>query len=185
MILFYFRAIEAINSLTTTFIKWPNASERKLLSQKFDDIYGFKDCVGIVDGTHIVLARRPSVCGEVYFTRKHRYSVSAQIVCDDQKRIIYFHHGWPGSVHDSVVYGDSELSKNPSKFLDEKEYIMGDSAYTLTNKMVTPYKGSCANLPENKKFNEALSSMRVLSEHTIGIVKGRWHSLTGKIIINC
>jgi DDE superfamily endonuclease len=42
---------------------------------------------------------------------------------------------------------------------------------------VAPYKKPERNLPENDAFNTQVSKLRIRSEHAIGFLKGRFHSL--------
>ena len=49
--------------------------------------------------------------------------------------------------------------------------------------MVSPYKAPEANQVENNKFNKQLSHICIDIEHTFGILKGRWKSLTGLRLI--
>ncbi len=59
------------------------------------------------------------------------------------------------------------------------EYLIGDTGYALSSWMVVGYKGANAELAENAAFNEWISSMRVVIEHTNGILKNRFASLKG------
>lgn len=44
--------------------------------------------------------------------------------------------------------------------------------------MVPPYKGVAKNNPQNKEFNQYLSSIQFDIEHSFGMLKSRWKSLT-------
>lgn len=173
------RVIKALNSLTDQFIKWPGAIERRKIATRIHEKHGIPGCVGVVDGTHILLSQRPGLDGETYFTRKHRYAINVQIVCDDQKRIRMFQTGWPGSVFDWTCFSQSNLAKNPFEFFSQWEYLLGDTAYVLSNWMLIPYKGAEFVLPGNEAFNTIISGARVVIEHVNGILKGRWASLSG------
>ena len=59
------------------------------------------------------------------------------------------------------------------------EYLHGDSGYTLTSRMLTPYRQLLASIPDNTYFNERISSARVIIEHVKGILKNRWACLHG------
>ncbi len=80
---------------------WPNASQRAEIASRMEEEYGIPDCIGIVDGTDLIFSERPSIDGEVYFNRKHKYCLNAQLICDDLRRITYYNIGWPGSCHDA------------------------------------------------------------------------------------
>lgn len=43
--------------------------------------------------------------------------------------------------------------------------------------LVAPYKKPERDLPENEEFNNHVSMVRIRSEHAIGFLKGRFHSL--------
>lgn len=85
-----YRVIKAINSLTGRFIVWPSKTLREEIRSRILHDYGIPGCVGIVDGTHIILQYRPSLCGEAYWNRKCSYSINVQIVSDDTRRILMF-----------------------------------------------------------------------------------------------
>ena len=77
------RVLTAVYDITRNIICWPNAQERKLISSRFHKTFGLKGAVGAVDGTHIILSQRRHIDGEVYWTRKQRYYINVQIICDD------------------------------------------------------------------------------------------------------
>ena len=84
-----------------------------------------------------------------------------------------------GAVHDSRVLNESDFYAHPRNyFQDEKGYILGDSAYRLTNRVIKPFSKKEALDPNDRKtkfrFNSALSSARVKVEHTFGILKMRF-----------
>jgi hypothetical protein len=56
------------------------------------------------------------------------------------------------------------------------EYIIGDSAYGPQNFIVSTFKKpvGAPMQPDNEAFNTKLAKPRVTSEHTIGILKGRF-----------
>lgn len=64
-----------------------------------------------------------------------------QIICDQNRRIIDYNVGWPGSVHDKTIFDTMPISTNPARFFSEGEYILGDSAYGLSQYMLIPYSG--------------------------------------------
>lgn len=174
------RVIIALNDLRDGFVVWQDATDRKQISRRME-AEGFPDCVGFIDGTTIPLSQKPAVDGECYFDRKHRYSVSAQVVCDDRRRIISFYSGWPGSCSDSTVYREMQLSNNREKrlFFSPEEYLIADSAYPADfthNTIVPSYKTSSLG-SEKEDFNKCVAHVRVVNEHTIGVLKGRWSSL--------
>jgi hypothetical protein len=172
------RVMVALISLKDRWIHWPNADERQQISLRFERDYGLPGAVGIVDGTYCNFDQRPAVDGEVFFNRTCRYSYNVQLVCDDQKLIRYYVVGWPGSVYDQTVWASGKVFSNPNQFFSPNQFLLADAGYTLTKRQCTPYKQPEASLPYNMLFNELFSSARVIIEHTNGLLKSRWKSLT-------
>lgn len=168
------RVIEFLCSLMRDWVCWPDAEERRKLGTDSE----LKGCLGYVDGTDIPLAEAPSENKEVYWSRKKKYCLQAQIICDKNKKIRSIYTGFPGSVHDAKVFQASEIGRTPERFFSEGEFIIGDSAYPLTVNTIVPFKRRIGLLDAQKRqFNAFISSMRVAIEHVNGILKGRFQSL--------
>jgi hypothetical protein len=87
------RVFKAIISLQNQFVFWPNERERLKISERFGNIHGLPGCVGVVDGTPVHFMQRPAIDGEIWFTRKQRYSMNVQLICDDRGFIRYYQLG--------------------------------------------------------------------------------------------
>ena len=173
-------ALEALLSLEDQTYFWPDAHDRRRIAARIKEAYLFPNCVGIIDGTLLPLAFKPSLHGENYSDRKKNYSLTMLVVCDDNSRILYYHLGWPGSVHDNRVWRNCKLNMRPTEFFSAKQYLLGDTAYTASNIMIPPFKAHGGLLTDNENaFNTLVSKVRVKSEHCIGILKGRFPFLRG------
>ena len=53
------------------------------------------------------------------------------------RRIRAYLLGWPGSVHDSTVFGKTDIAINPQRYFSQGQYIIGDSAYPSSFWMLT------------------------------------------------
>ena len=175
------RVITAIYDIGHQLIQWPDENERREISNRFTMNHGLKGAVAIVDGTQVILSQRPHIDGETYWTRKGRYSINLQIVCDDKRMVRSYVVGWPGSVSDSTVFNDSDIYKNPQEYFsrDQMQYIIADAGYASESWLCTPYRQPAASFPQNQLFNELFSSARVTIEHLNGVLKARWSSLRG------
>ena len=172
------RVVEAIlRCLYDDYVKWPDPDERRLIADRIRAAFGLPNCVGIADGTLLPLAFRPSTDDYAdYKGRKLLYTLTMLVVNDDKRRIRYFNAGWPGSTHDDRVFRNSRIVQDLVSHFRETEYIIGDSAYGPQNFMVPTFKkptGAPLH-PDNELFNYKLARPRVSSEHTIGILKGRF-----------
>jgi len=52
------------------FLNLPASDEREKISEEFDNLFGFDGYVGVIDGTHCLLASKPFLDGEIYYGRK-------------------------------------------------------------------------------------------------------------------
>jgi len=100
-----------------------------------------------------------------------------QVICDNDKRIIGYHIGYPGSCADSSVFKKMGIFHEPDSYFSPGEYLLADSAFGVSRSCIPAYKAPAANLSDNTDFNYCLSKSRVRVEHCIGILKSRWSSL--------
>ena len=174
------RVAEALSSLRKEVVYWPDIEERKLVASRMKAKFDFPSCVGMGDGTLFPLAFQPSTSDAPdYSGRKFKYSLTCFIVNDDQRRIRAYSAGWPGSVHDNRVFGNMRVSKKHTEYFDESQYILSDSALENSKYVVSAFKKPPAQeMPNDReRFNTKLAKARIYSEHTIGILKGRFQWL--------
>ena len=171
------RVKRAILKLKDKFVVWPDAKEKDRIKCQIKLNHGFQQCIGIIDGTLIVLNQRPHLYGDSYWCRKNCYALNIQVICDDNGRVIYYYGGWPGSTHDNRAWRNCKVFLKGSEFFAESEYLLGDSAYSACKYIVQTFKklaGSSTLTPEKEFFNTKLGGIRVKSEHCIGILKNRF-----------
>jgi len=150
---------------------------KKRTKQRIKIKYGFQKSVGIIDGTLIVLQNRPLRYGDLYWCRTNCYALNVQVVCDDNRRVLYTYGGWPSSTHDNRAWRNSDLFLEADDYFSEGEYLLGDSAYSACRYIVQNFKkvsGQSYLPPRKEFFNTKLGSIRVKSEHCIGILKNRF-----------
>jgi len=171
------RVMQAILKLRPTCCNWPDKEERKKLSKKVMKKTGFPNVVGIADGTLFPLVFEPEAEGAPDCKgRKHTCTLTVMIICDCDRKIRCCHSGHPGSAHDNRVCRNMDLHQNPKNCFSEHEFNLGDSAFSNSPFMVSSFKKqSGEEIPaEHERFNKLLSKVRMRSEHTIGILKGRF-----------
>lgn len=118
---------------------------------------------------------------------------------DHKKRFVDLTVGWPGSVADSRVWVNSSLNRKAEDFLSQlpstaiatkvdeasetrtevvPAFILADSAYANTSRVVTTYKTTeCSESAITKRLNRKLASVRYCIENAFGICKGRFRIL--------
>ena len=89
--------------------------------------------------------------------------------------------GWPCSVHDSRVLINSpiysKIENNSDEMFPSNTHLLGDSAYGLSNWLMTPFK-DFGNLSRNqKRYNFLHSSTRMMIEHALGTLQGKFRRL--------
>jgi hypothetical protein len=96
-------------------------------------------------------------------------------------RIIECVVGFPGAAQDSRVWaGGSNILKKPRQYLDEGEFIWTDGGYGFSPFTVGPYTHKAAESSRDlRRFNYALSTIRIRAEHGIAFLKNRFQSLKG------
>ena len=174
----YRRVTRALVLMAEQEIKWPSSSERQDLRRKGEE-RGLPNAFFAVDGTTIPLYEKPCVDHEAFFDRKSNYSLHALISCNWNRVIINAVVGFPGSVHDNRVIRSCRFlqEEHENEFFSGCEHGIGDSAFVAFRRVVPPYKMPAAAMPDNAFFNSILASLRIISEHAIGLLKGRFQSL--------
>lgn len=149
------------------YIQWFTIEERKDLVA--ETLHELPYCIGYIDGSEVKLAEMPVINHEVYFSRKHIYSVKMQIVCDKNLKIRDVVVGSPGSYHDAKIWKNCNLFRCKENYFSEQEWLAGDSAYPLSDILITPYRRT--------NFNKRLSKYRVRAEQCFGLLKEMFGSL--------
>jgi len=89
-------------------IIWPEGNDTTKVSRKFEEIAGIRNCIGVIDGSHIFI-NNPEENGREYFNRKQCYSILLQAVADSNMKFTNVYCGDPGSFHDVRMLRRSEL----------------------------------------------------------------------------
>ena len=104
------RVTTALMSLWDEVVSWKSDDEKRQMRERLvkKGFEVFERCVGIVDGTLIVLKEKPAldrIASMAYFNyRKQKYGFQATVVCDDEGRILKFSSHFLGAVHDARAW---------------------------------------------------------------------------------
>ena len=185
----------AILKLLPRYIRFPTEDALREVVDGFKREYGFPQCAGAVDGTHIPIVS-PIECPADYYNRKGWHSIILQGSVDNKGRFIDIYVGWPGRVHDARVFANSALYRRgqaKSSLPDWKERIddvdvplvmLGDPAYPLLQWLMKGFPDNGHLTRSEKRFNYRLSKARVVVEHTYGRLKGRWRCLLKRLDVS-
>ncbi|KNZ49369.1 hypothetical protein VP01_5064g2 [Puccinia sorghi] len=148
----------AIIAIQGQFLSWPNAEAGQELSDEYE-AEGLKGCVGVIDGSLIIVQNHPELDGTDYYTQKGLYGISTFLVCDNNKEIQYVSTGWPGCSHDQQLMANCGLNQSPSDFFSSGQYLLADSAFSITATTVPAFKRAKNKdlTKEQHEFNRHLS----------------------------
>ncbi|TWW62777.1 hypothetical protein D4764_04G0014240 [Takifugu flavidus] len=144
------RMSDKILSLKNRTIKFPSLVDIPNIAAGFQRLSGspaLQNVVGSIDGCHIRI-KSPGAHAHCYFNRKLFYSIQLQAVCDHQGLFIDIFTGYPGSVHDARVLGNSPLYVQ-GLYPPEGYCIVGDGGYPCMSRpiaLVTPYREPLKNM---------------------------------------
>lgn len=88
-------------------LKWPTLQDSKKFMAGFG-VKGLQKVIGAIDGTHISI-KAPAQNPENYVNRKGYHSIVLQAICDHRMKFTDCYIGWPGSVHDSHIFTNSDI----------------------------------------------------------------------------
>ena len=139
-----------VELLAGQYIKFPKGQGLRVIVDGFMSKWGFPQCVGALDGSHIkVIAPKDNPLD--YFNRKGQHSVVLQALVDHDYKFLDIYVGWPGSVHDARVLANSSLYSNceSGNLLPNWTrtmgnatvplVILGDPAYPLRSWLLKPF----------------------------------------------
>ncbi|XP_036320397.1 putative nuclease HARBI1 [Rhagoletis pomonella] len=107
--------------------------------------------IGCVDGTHVGIVA-PNRLKHQYLNRKGFYSLNAMIACDHNMVIRYVDGRFPGSTHDSFLWGNSELKEILQRMYcngERSSVYLGDSGYPLSPYLMTPFRSAITGSRES------------------------------------
>jgi len=171
------RVLSAILRWEAGMIRWPTAVERQAHSRDSEERYGFKGCIGAVDGTTIPFAYAPSVDPWCFFDRHKRCSVNVLVACDWDLRITSLVQAFTGAVPDTVVQATTPWHAHPELYFSDGEYLVGDKSMLGSDRVLLPHKGPGAYIRANQNYNYQHARRRISAEMVIGVLKGRFGSL--------
>lgn len=166
--------------MSEDYIQWPQGPALRRVQAEFQEIAGFPNVIGAIDGTHIEISA-PSINNDSYVCRKNFHSLQLQAICDANLRFINIFTGMCGSVHDARVWGLSDIKaaieENKERYFPNNSHILGDTAYGLISYLMVPYKDYGNMTAAQRNFKTILSRHRVVIERAFCLLKGRCRRL--------
>lgn len=177
------------NILAPEYLTQPTEDKWIEISNEYYRRWNMPNCVGAVDGKHIVI-QAPAHSGSEFLNYKKTFSLVLMAVCDSYYRFTLVDIGAAGGNHDSTVFKNScfgQMLLSNSLFISQERtlpksnvkmpcFIVADAAFPLHKNIMRPYPG--IQLSDKKNiFNYRLSRARRCIENTFGIMVSRWRIL--------
>jgi hypothetical protein len=169
------RVVQALGDLRKQYIKWPDESERKEIANCKQFL--LPNCLGLMDGTLLPLGIAPiSDDSADYHGHKFPYALTVLVINDDKRRIRAYLSGYPGSTHDNRLWRNMKQNQQAHKYFSDLEYLLGDTAFEPSEICIPAYKCDPGFFQDrdHQHFNRCMATPRVITEHTMGLWKGRF-----------
>ncbi|CAH1988985.1 unnamed protein product [Acanthoscelides obtectus] len=160
----------------------PTPEEWLLVSEQYQELWNFPNCLGAMDGNHVAL-QTPINSGSEYYNYKSHYSIVLFGLVDANYNFIFADAGCQGRISDGGMFKHSTLYKrlqsNDLKIPtarslpgrnQEMEYVfLGDEAFPLNKHIMKPFSGTHRKGSLERIFNYRLSRARRIVENVFGI----------------
>lgn len=161
-------------------------SEWENIIKGFESSWNFPDCVGAIDGKHVVI-QCPRNSGSNYYNYKGTYSIVLLALVDHNYNFTYIDIGSYGSASDGGVFGKSSLFKaieENSLNMPRESVILGDEAFPLKTYLMKPYPRRSELTFAEKIYNYRHCRARRIVENAFGILASRFRVFRSVILLN-
>jgi hypothetical protein len=176
--IFVVRFRDAANRLSDTYFKWPSERSQADADRRIQGLHGMPGRVGFTDGCHVHMRCPPDT---TYINRKGVASIILQGTVNHDLVVIDVYAGSPGWGNDARVFRKcplrGRLKHEDSALLDGSRHLLGDTAYPLLRKLLTPYKDYGHLTEKQLRYNLIHSRIRVKVENALGRLKGKFRRL--------
>ncbi|XP_055909260.1 putative nuclease HARBI1 [Eupeodes corollae] len=167
------RVSRALAELSPRYIQMPQTQNERLKAAKeFFAVAKFPRTIGAIDCTHIRIQSPGGTDAENFRNRKGWFSLNVQTVSAANLKINDIVARWQGSAHDQRIFNMSSLKKRFEDGEFEHFILVGDSGYTNTTFLATPFL-NVTNAVENL-YNESQIRTRNCVERSYGVWKRRF-----------
>ena len=169
------------------YLKAPNTpDEWRKISNKFEQRWNFPNCVGAIDGKHVII-QSPPRAGSMFYNYKKFHSIVLMATVNANYEFILVDVGDYGRLSDGSVFSTSNFGiainndklnlPPPRKLINSGPlypYVFtGDDAFPLKPCLMKPYPG--VRLPEAQRIaNYRMCRARRIVENAFGIATSRF-----------
>ena len=183
-------------NMQSMYLKTPStADEWERISSKFNERWEFPNCLGAIDGKHVVM-QPPPESGSQFFNYKHTHSLVLLAIAGPDNECLFADIGTNGRVSDGGVWNKSKIAQ----MIENKQIelpadrclpfgskklphvFIADDAFALKRYLMKPYPQN--GLDDTKKiYNYRHSRARRIVENLFGIVANRWRVFRSIILL--
>nr|XP_039263826.1 protein ANTAGONIST OF LIKE HETEROCHROMATIN PROTEIN 1-like [Styela clava] len=176
------------DALRGDFLKCPSScSEWTEVADVFHKKWQFPNCLGAIDGKHVVV-KCPSNAGSLYYNYKKTHSIVLLAIVDACYKFLAVDIGAYGRASDGGIFANSCFGRrlqNGTLSLPSPRPLpvtngptvpfvfIGDEAFPLKENLMRPFPGNGLS-QEKRIFNYRLSRARRMVESTFGILANQW-----------
>ena len=186
-----------IKNMRNIYLKVPSSPEEWLtVAEKFESRWQFPNCIGAMDGKHIVM-QPPGNSGSYYYNYKHTNSIILMAVAGPNYECLYYDIGTNGRVNEGGVWNKCGLAKAleegkmnfplpcclPGGNEQVPYVLIGDDAFALKPYLMKPYAQQSL-VAEKRVYNHRHSRARRLSGNLFGILANRWRFMRNVLLLH-
>lgn len=174
--------------LPTSPAEWEN------IAQRFEDLWNFPNCLGAIDGKHVVI-QAPIKSGSDFINYKSHFSIVLMALVDADYNFTFVDMGCQGRISDGVVFNNCTLYKKieegslntsapkplPARTFKLPYVLLAD--FRLTENIMKPYSGYHHNDSVERVFNYQLSRARRIVENAFGIASSVFRVLRKPLLL--
>ncbi|CAH1997234.1 unnamed protein product [Acanthoscelides obtectus] len=150
--------------------------QRRAVVLEFYNLAQLPGIIGAVDCTHIKIQSPGGENAEVFRNRKSYFSINTQIIGSFDLKIMDIVARWPGSVHDTTIFNDSNIRGRFENNKFSPYCLVGDGGYPCRVYLLTPLQDP-QTLPQ-QRYNNAQIKTRNPVERLFGVCKRRFPCLS-------
>ncbi|KAL0861420.1 hypothetical protein ABMA27_008964 [Loxostege sticticalis] len=158
-----------VNVLMKKVMPQPSEDNWKLIAHDFETLWKFPNCIGALDGKHLVIEAPPNI-GSIFYNYKNTFSIILLALVDARYKFITVNVGSYERNSDGGVFAKSSLGQRL-----ENGTLIADEAFPLKTYIMRPYPGSQTIGDAAKTyFNYRLTLARRLVECAFCILAQRF-----------
>ncbi|XP_047502729.1 putative nuclease HARBI1 [Penaeus chinensis] len=123
--------------------------------------YKFPTAIGVIDCTHVGILK-PKLHGDEYINRKGKSTLNVQATCDAKEMFTSVDISWPGSVHDSRIWRNSQVCLQLRT--KANAVLLGDDGYGIETCLMTPYRNPTSPAEHKLNFQHVTKRSRNTSQ---------------------